>query len=108
MKRTDMERIAREVGRQEKKERIRDERLHVKREDATVGGYTKRLESAFMWDDETVYNVGDDTVLEVLMEMKEDLSDKECDAALKRAIKRTKVKDRDTPLEQAKTLLSEI
>jgi hypothetical protein len=106
MKRTDQERIAREIGRQQKKEAIREKRINGK-EDISVGGYAKRLEEVFMWDDEVVYNIQDDTVLEVLMEMKEDLSDKECEAALKRAIKRTKVKDRDTPLSEAMLLLEE-
>lgn len=107
MKRTDQERIAREIGRQQKKEAIREKRLNGKPA-GTVGDYAKQLEDVFMWDDETVYNVQDDSVLEILMEMKEDLSDKDCEAAIKRAIKRTKVKDRDTPLEEVKMLLDEV
>lgn len=107
MKRTDQERIAREVGRQQKKEAIREKRINDK-EDLSVGGFAKALEDAFMWDDEIVYNIQDDSVLEVLMDMKETLSDKDCEAALKRAIKRTKVKDRQTPLDEALTLLAEV
>jgi hypothetical protein len=104
MKRTDQERIAREIGRQQKKERIREKRLSGK-EDVSVSGYAKQLEDVLMWDDELIYNVNDDAVFELLMEMKENLSDKECEAAFKRAIKRTKVKDRETPLEELTTLL---
>ncbi|HLT36195.1 MAG TPA: hypothetical protein VK034_07915 [Enhygromyxa sp.] len=106
MKRTDQERIAREIGRQQKKERIREKRINDK-DDISVAGYAKQLEDAFMWDDETIYNVQDDSVLEILMAMKEDLSDKECEAALKRAIKRTQVKDRDTPFDEAMLILQE-
>lgn len=106
MKRTDEERIAREVGRQQKQDRVLQRRTEA-RGDASVAGYTKLLESTLMWDDETVYNINDDEVLEVLMEMKEDLTDKECEAVIKRAIKKTKVKDRDTPFEEAMTLLDE-
>lgn len=106
MKRTDQERIAREIGRQQKKDRIREKRIADK-EDISVAGYAKQLEDVFMWDDETIYNVQDDTVLEVLMAMKEDLSDKDCEAALKRAIKRTQVKDRDTPFDEAMLILQE-
>lgn len=106
MKRTDQERIAREIGRQQKKDRIREKRISGK-DDISVAGYAKQLEGVFMWDDETIYNVQDDTVLEVLMAMKEDLSDKECEAALKRAIKRTNVKDRETPLNDLMLLLQE-
>ena len=106
MKRTDQERIAREIGRQQKKEEIREKRINNK-DDISVAGYAKQLESVFMWDDETIYNVQDDTVLEVLMAMKEDLSDKECEAALKRAIKRTQIKDRDTAFDEAMLILAE-
>ena len=107
MKRTDQERIAREIGRQQKKESIRNKRLSDK-DDISVSGFAKQLEEVFMWDDEIIYNIQDDAVLEVLMNMKEILSDKDCQAALKRAIKRTKVKDRDTPFEEAVMLLDEV
>jgi hypothetical protein len=106
MKRTDQERIAREIGRQQKKDQIREKRISNK-EDISVAGYAKQLEGVFMWDDETIYNVQDDTVLEVLMAMKEDLSDKECEAALKRAIKRTQIKDRDNAFDEAMLILQE-
>lgn len=106
MKRTDQERIAREVGRTQKKEDIRERRINDKR-DVSVGGYAKQLEDVFMWDDEAIYNVGDDSVLEILMDMKEVLTDKDCEAALKRAIKKTKIKDRDTALEEAMGLLAD-
>jgi hypothetical protein len=104
MKRTDQERIAREIGRQQKKEAIRT-RLLTSKDDVSVAGYAKALEDVFMWDDETVYNIQDDAVLEVLLEMKENLSDKDLEAALKRAIKKTGVKDRETPLAEALELL---
>ena len=104
MKRTDQERIAREIGRTQKKERIREKRLSDK-EDVCVSGFAKQLEETFMWDDELIYNVQDDSVFELLMEMREHLSDKECEAAFKRAIKRTKVKDRDTPFDELVALL---
>ena len=81
MKRTDQERIAREIGRKVKKDRLQEKRLGGK-DDYSVGGYAKRLLSAFMYDDETVYNIGDDNVMEILREMKEDLTDKDCEAAL--------------------------
>ena len=106
MKRTDQERIAREIGRQQKKDRLSEKRING-REDVSVAGYAKLLEGVFMFDDESIYNVQDDSVLEILMSMKEDLSDKECEAALKRAIKRTNVKDRDTPYDEAMLILQE-
>lgn len=106
MKRTDQERIAREIGRQQKKDRLSEKRING-REDVSVAGYAKLLEGVFMFDDESIYNVQDDSVLEILMSMKEDLTDKECEAALKRAIKRTNVKDRDTPYDEAMLILQE-
>lgn len=107
MKRTDQERIAREVGRTQKKEAIRERRINDKVE-VSVGGYAKALEDVFMWDDEAIYNVGDDSVLEILMDMKEVLTDKDCEAALKRAIKKTKIKDRDTAFEEVMVVLADV
>ncbi len=106
MKRTDQERIAREIGRKEKKDRLQERRLADK-EDVSVAGYARRLETAFMWDDETIYNVSDDAVLEVLMEMKQDLSDKDCEAAIKRAIKKTAVREKDAAYDEVMALLQE-
>ena len=106
MKRTDQERIAREIGRAQKKDRIRERRISDK-EDISVSGYAKQLESVFMWDDEAIYNVQDDDVLEILMNMKEDLTDKECEAAIKRAIKKTAVKNRDSAYDEAMLILQE-
>ncbi len=106
MKRTDEERIAREVGRQQKQSRVLQRRTD-NRGDITVAGYTTQLEDAMMWDEETVYNIADDEVLEILLDMKEDLSEKECEAVVKRAIKKTKVKDRETPYQEAMMLLEE-
>jgi hypothetical protein len=107
MKRTDQERIAREIGRQEKKARIQEKRAGDK-EDTSVSGYAKRLETALMWDDESIYNLGDDVVLELIMEMKQDLSERECEAAIKRAIKKTDVRDKDAALGEAMAALASI
>lgn len=106
MKRTDQERIAREIGRQEKKAGIQQKRADSK-EDVSVAGYARRLETTFMWDDDTIYNLNDESVLELLMEMKEDLTDRDCEAAIKRAIKKTDVADKDTTLAAALVVLGE-
>lgn len=107
MKRTDQERIAREIGRQEKKARIQEKRASDK-EDTSVSGYAKRLETTLMWDDESIYNLGDEAVLELLMEMKQDLSERDCEAAIKRAIKKTDVADKDAAVGEAMAALAEI
>lgn len=107
MKRTDQERIAREIGRQEKKARIQEKRAGDK-EDTSVSGYARRLETTLMWDDESIYNLADESVLELLMEMKQDLSERDCEAALKRAIKKTEVADKDAAYNDAIAALAEI
>ncbi|MFV8755486.1 LB_289 family protein [Nannocystaceae bacterium ST9] len=106
MKRTDQERIAREIGRQEKKARIQERRASDK-EDVSVAGYARRLETTFMWDDDTIYNMNDDAVLELMMEMKQDLSERDCEAALKRAIKTTGVSDKTTAYDEAMLVLAD-
>ena len=105
MKRTDQERIAREIGRQEKKARIQEKRASDK-DDVSVAGFARRLETTLMWDDESIYNLNDDSVLELLMEMKQELSDRDCEAAIKRAIKKTDVANKDAALDEALGVLA--
>ncbi|TPV96688.1 MAG: hypothetical protein B7733_03510 [Myxococcales bacterium FL481] len=107
MKRTDQERLARELGRTEKKLRLAEKRT-AGQDPVSAGAYSKRLAGLLMSDGQQIYNIdNDDGVLEVLMEMREQLSDKELVVALRRAIKMTKVPDIETPLDEMMALVAE-
>ncbi len=99
MKRTDRERMDRELARQVKRAR-NDERRISKSSDNSPGAFAKELAARLLSDGETIYNTEDEQVLELLMEMREELDDKALDAALRKAIKTTKVKDIKTPFDE--------
>lgn len=105
MKRTDRERMDRELARQVK--RIRnDVKRESKVEDCSVGGFAKALSGVLMSDGDSIYNIDDDEVLEIVMEMREFLDDKAFAAACKKAVKTTKVKDIQTPVGELAALVA--
>lgn len=107
MKRTDQERLARELGRSEKKLRIAEKR-NAGQDPESAGSYSKRLAGLLMSDGQQIYNIdNDEEVLEILMEMRENLSDKEMTVACRKAIKSTKVPDVETPLDEMMALVAD-
>lgn len=106
MKRTDQERIERELRRREKKVRVTDRK--TERPDASPSAYIQELVDTFHFDDQVIYNTQDDEeVLELLMSMKEDLPEKDWDGVLRSAIRKTKVSQKDVAFTELKALLTE-
>ncbi len=105
MKRTEIERIERELKRAEKKERS------VKGRDggggdASVGDYIERLFGMFRYDENEIFNSRDNVdILEVLEDMKQDLPEKKWEDVLKKAIKKTRVRERDRAYQELFELL---
>ena len=104
MKRTDRERMDRELARQVKRIKS-DEKRESRVSDLSPGAMAKELGARLMSDGENIYNVEDDEVLELLIEMREALDDKALDGALRKAIKSTKVKDVKTPFDELRAQL---
>ena len=106
MKRTDLERMERELRRKQKKDRIQTKRLGVDGEERGVRGFTESLFELLQYDDFQVYNADDDEdILELLMEMKEELPQKQWEVVLKKAIRMTKVSEPEPALESLRLLL---
>ena len=106
MKRTDQERIERELRRREKQTKVA-ERREQNGEKVSPGSYIKDLHALLKFDEYQIYNTTDDEdVLELLENMKEDLDEKHWDAVLKGAIRRTKVVEKDTAFLELKSLLT--
>ncbi len=103
MKSTDLERRDREI----KKARKRQQVLERKgtREARTPGDFINELHSLFFFDTEKIYNIeiGED-ILSLLEEMKEEISEKHWASVIRKAVKKTKVKQRD----EAITLLADL
>ncbi|MEM6296437.1 MAG: hypothetical protein AAGA54_34540 [Myxococcota bacterium] len=109
MKRTDQERIERELKRREKKSAVESRRVGNRDDaDATPGGYIQALLETFQYDKTTIYNaVGDDDILEIMMSMKEDLPEKQWESVLRSAIRKTKVSDKELAFTELKETLAQ-
>ena len=105
MKRTDAERIERELKRVEKRNKIAEKRDGEKR-DGTVGSYIKELKQLLQHDGTMIYNtVNDEDVLELMIEMKDDLEERQWDVVIRKAVNSTKVKEREQAMDELRSLL---
>lgn len=108
MKRTDQERIERELRRREKKERTAERRDSKNAGDATPSAYIKDLVSLLQYDEHQIYNTtDDDDVLELLLTMKEELDERHWDGVLRSAIRKTKVAEKELAFTELKSALAE-
>jgi hypothetical protein len=113
MKRTDQERIERELRRREKQGKVAARHADGRTEgrdpaDATPGAFIQNLLDRFEHDDHQIYNThGDDGVLEVLMAMKEELPEKHWDSVLRSAIRKTKVTEKELAFNELKESLTQ-
>lgn len=104
MKRTEIERIERELKRVEKREKKAQLREPG---DVTPGAYIERLFSLYRYDMNEIFNTQtDEDILEVLEELKENLPEKKQMDVLRKSIKRTGVKQRDRAYEELVSLMS--
>ena len=112
MKRTDQERIERELKRREKHERAGKKSPDDVGEVALSGGsvkdYIKNLVALLEYDDHQVYNTRDDeNVFELLLNMKNDLPEKQWDTVIKTAIQKTKVAEKELAFVELKALIAD-
>lgn len=110
MKRTDQERIERELKRREKHAKAHDRKDEAAPPAGTisVSDYVKNLVALLQYDEVQIYNTRDDEdVFELLLNMKNDLPEKQWDAVLKSAIQKTKVAEKDLAFTELKALLAD-
>jgi hypothetical protein len=113
MKRTDQERIERELKRREKHAKVGGDRAQDGDAPAPVRGtsvsdYIRNLVALFEYDDHQIYNTREDEdVLELLLNMKTDLPEKNWDTVLKSAIQKTKVEEKDLAFTELKALMAD-
>lgn len=105
MKRTEIERRERELRRTQKREAIAAKRGGPGGSDMSVGDYINQLHEQFVFDEQKIWNVSEDEVLETVMAAEADFPEK-VEAILKKAIKKTKVKDRDSAFTELSSVLS--
>lgn len=103
MKRTELERKERELKRAEKKLKSGD------KSGKSVNDFIEGLFALFLYDQEEVFNAKEDiNILELFEEMKDELPEKQWENVIKKAIKKTRVKQRDKAVEELTAFLDTI
>lgn len=101
MKRTEIERRERELRRAMKKASVGSKRDG----DKSVGDYINELADTFIYDEDRILNTtSDEDVLEVLEEIQDAYPDK-AETIVKKAIRKTKVAQKDQAYEELTSLL---
>ena len=108
MKRTDLERKEREYKRKMKKEQMLSDKLSSKTEDnKTPAFYIRTLKETFRYDNEKIYNLLDDKVIELLLDMKKNIPSNKFDGVLRKAIKATEIIEREAAFQELLLLLND-
>ncbi len=106
MKRTEMEKIERGVKRVQKRESLAQKRDSTIKLD-NIASYIDRLHGLFRYDDNEIFNTREDIeILELLDQMQSNISSKKWNDILKKAIKKTAVRERDKALFELQEFLS--
>ena len=104
MKRTDLQKRERELRRAQKKEE-RIARLGDKAE-KTIGDYINELHDLMFYDETKIYNSKESIeILEFFEEMKEDVDESQWENIVRKAIKKTGVKEREPAFNDLMALL---
>ncbi len=109
MKRTELERRDREVKKARKKEEVLERKVSKEAGglSKTMGDYIDQLESLFFHDDTKIYNINHSVeILELIEEMKEILPQDKLDSIIRKAIKKTGVREKSRALKEIEELLS--
>jgi hypothetical protein len=103
MKSTELERKERELRRARKKEEVLSRKTG--KGERSVGDFIKELHGLFFFDTQKIYNIeSSDEIETLLMEMVEELPDKQWDNVIKKAVKQTKVALKDEAVESLRLL----
>ena len=106
MKQTDIDRKERELRRARKKAERIEKGGGV---DRKPGDYIDELSGMFFHNEVKIYNIlNNDEILEFLMDMKEELEEKHWDAVIRKAVKKTKVSEREEAIKELFGLLNSI
>ncbi len=104
MKRTDLERKERELRRRKKKDEIQSKRGGS--DLLSVGDYINSLFGLFFFDSKKIYNTLDsEEILELIENMKANIEEKQWENVLRKAIRKTKVQEKDKAFSDLNSLI---
>lgn len=105
MKSTDIDRIDREMRQFRKKQELQQKRIESR--GINVGDYIKRLHSLFYHDQKKIYNIKNNLeILKLFEEMKKNIPDNQWEIVLHKAVRETKIEQREAAFNDLKALLS--
>jgi len=109
MKSTDLDRRDREIKRKQKQEEVL-QRRQMKKEGRSVGDFIAMLSESFFHDDTKIYNIKDnnDKVLEILMDIKLEIEEKNWDPIFRKAVKKTGISEKEKAFKELKELFSTV
>ncbi|QEN04888.1 hypothetical protein EW093_09275 [Thiospirochaeta perfilievii] len=103
MKSTDMARKDRDLRKARKKEEVLARKME--KNEKTVGDYINELNSLFFHDGTKIYNIEmSDEILDLLDEMKEELEEKNWMNVIRKAVKKSGVKEKESAITQLKEM----
>lgn len=105
MKRTELERRMRQLKREEKQANY-IEKVESARSPRSVANYIDELFSLLYYNEQEIMNIADNVeILELLEDLKEEHPEKQWLNVLKKAVRKTGVKQRDEAVDQLNELL---
>ena len=104
MKSTDIERRDREIRKSRKKEELIEKRLSH-RDNQSIGEYINRLSSLFFHDDKRIYNLDNGEIKSLVEEIKSVMPEKQWETIIRKAIRKTKVEQREEAYDVLKKYL---
>jgi hypothetical protein len=106
MKSTDMRRRDREIKRSQKKEALLQKKVE-KRDNQSVGEFINRLYTLFFHDTEKIYNLDSDEIKDLIEEIRIALPEDKQEAVLRKAVRKSKIKQREEAFQVLKEYLSD-
>ena len=108
MKRTQLDKKERELKRSIKKEVKQDSRTRDHEIDKlSVSACITNLFNLFQYDDDEVFNiVNNEPILELVFKIQEEFVEKDIENIFRKAIKKTKVKEKEKAFKELKKLLA--
>ncbi|MDC7233415.1 MAG: hypothetical protein PQJ58_09285 [Spirochaetales bacterium] len=103
MKSTDLARKDRDLKKARKKQEVLQRKMD--KSDRTVGDFINELADLFFHDDKKIYNIASsEDILILLEELKEEQPEKQWNNVLRKAVKKTRVKEKNAALAELREM----
>ncbi|MDC7240315.1 MAG: hypothetical protein PQJ50_08140 [Spirochaetales bacterium] len=103
MKSTDLARKDRDLKKARKKQEVLERKMD--KAERSVGDFINELEELFFYDAQKIYNISSsEDIMMLLEELKEEQPEKQWNNILRKAVKKTKIKEKDLALKELREM----